>query len=300
MAAFHTLFYSPLHVAHRLGTFAEAALDARIIFPPQASETPDRLLAGEADVAVGGPMRTYVAADESSPRRLLNIAEVNSRDGFFLLARRPAERFRFQDLLGRRVILFAEAPTPWMCLQDVLRRQGVDAQRIIFVHGLRVPQAVAAFRAGEADYLQTAQPAAEELIEEGSAHLAVAMGEVVGPIPYTSFVVTPECRQAQPALCQEAVRALAAAQRWMASHDPAAIADLIAPDFPAIPPPLVRKIVARYQAMGMWPAQPLLAREPFERLGRILVAGGLIRRAVPYETLVDNTFAEAAVRAVGG
>lgn len=28
MAAFHTLFYSPLHVAHRLGTFAEAAVRA--------------------------------------------------------------------------------------------------------------------------------------------------------------------------------------------------------------------------------------------------------------------------------
>ena len=44
--------------------------------------------------------------------------------------------------------------------------------------------------------------------------------------------------------------------------------------------------------------QPVLDREPFERLGRILTDGGLIRRAAPYETLVDNAFAEAAVRAL--
>ena len=299
LAAFHTLFYSPLHVAHRLGTFGEEGLDAGIAFSPQASETPDRLLAGEADLAVTGPMRTYVAADRAAPRRLVNIAEVNSRDGFFLLARRPAEPFRWPDLIGKRVILFAEAPTPWMCLQDVLRRHGVDPQRIAAVHVLRVPEALEGFRAGQADYLQTAQPMAEELIQAGAAHLAAAMGEVVGHIPYTAFVVTPEFRAAQPALCQRAVTALARAQRWMASQEPQAIADLVAPDFPGIPLPLISKVVARYQAMGMWPRQPVLAREPFERLGRILAAGGLIRRAAPYETIVDNTFAEVTAGASG-
>ncbi len=299
LAAFHTLFYSPLHVALRLGAFAEEGLDVRIAFSPQGSETPDRLLAGEADLAVTGPMRTYVAADRAAPHRLLNLAEVNSRDGFFLLARRPAEPFRWPDLVGKRVILFAEAPTPWMCLQDVLRRHGADPQRIAAVHGLRVPEALEAFRAGQADYLQTAQPMAEELIQEGAAHLVAAMGEAVGHIPYTAFVVTPELRAAQPALCQRAVTALARAQRWMASQEPQAIADLVAPDFPGIPLPLISKVVARYHAMGMWPRQPVLAREPFERLGRILVAGGLIRRAAPYEMLADNTFAEEAVRSLG-
>ncbi len=299
LAAFHTLFYSPLHVAHRLGTFAEEGLDVRIAFSPQASETPDRLLAGEADLAVTGPMRTYVAADRASPRRLVNIAEVNSRDGFFLLSRQPVERFGWNDLTGKRVILFAEAPTPWMCLLDVLRRHGVDPQHITFVPSLRVPDALEAFRAGEADYLQTAQPMAEELIQEGAAHLVAAMGEAVGHIPYTAFVVTPEFRAAQPGLCQRAVTALARAQRWMAGREPQAIADLIAPDFPGIPLPLVSKVVARYHAMGMWPRQPVLAREPFERLGRMLVAGGLIGRAVPYEALVDNIFADAAARALG-
>ena len=36
-----------------------------------------------------------------------------------------------------------------------------------------------------------------------------------------------------------------------------------------------------------------------ETPGRILAAGGLIRRAVPYETLADNTFAESASEAPG-
>ncbi len=66
LASFHTLFYAPLHVAYRLGAFAEEGLRARIAFSPQASETADRLLAGEADLAVCGPMRSYVAADRAA------------------------------------------------------------------------------------------------------------------------------------------------------------------------------------------------------------------------------------------
>jgi len=46
------------------------------------------------------------------------------------------------------------------------------------------------------------------------------------------------------------------------------------------------------------PRTDAIARS-FERLGRILVAGGLIRQAAPYEALVDNAFAEVAVRALG-
>lgn len=299
VSAFHSPFYTPLYVARRLGTFAEEGLDVSIGAPPEAGAPADWLLRGEADLAVSGPMRSYVAADRTPPRHLLNIAEVNSRDGFFLLARRPANGFRWTDLPGKRLILFDEAPTPWMCLQHVLREHSVDPDRIILLRGLKVPRALEAFRAGEADYLETGQPMAEGLLEEGVAHLAVAMGGVLGHIPYSSIIVTTEFRQARPELCQQAVRALARSQRWIAGHEPRAIADLIIPDFPAIPLPILRKVVARYQAMGTWPRQPVLARDPFERLGRILVAGGLIRRAAPYEALVDNTFAEAAVRALG-
>lgn len=51
----------------------------------------------------------------------LNPAEGISRDGFFLLPRRPLDGFRWAELISKRLIVFHEAPTPWMCLQDVLR-----------------------------------------------------------------------------------------------------------------------------------------------------------------------------------
>jgi NitT/TauT family transport system substrate-binding protein len=251
------------------------------------------LLRGAADVALGGVMRSYVLADQPVPQYLLSIAEVNSRDGFLLLSRTPVPGFSWKDLEGKRLILFAEAPTPWMCLQDVLRRHGVGIEKIQVIKGLAVSEAISTLLAGGADYLETGQPMAEELLADGQAYLAAAMAGPVGPLPYSSLLVAPDFRHAKPDLCASVVRGLARAQRWMAASPPAAIAELVAPDFPAVPRPLLDTVIARFQAAGTWPDRPGQPREPYERMGRILVAGGLIRRAAPFEKLCDDSFAQA-------
>ncbi len=293
LTAFHSPFYTPVYLARRLGYFADEGLDATIE-SPEPGKTVDAIASGEADIAVSGVMRAHVAAGLPEPQRFVAIAEVNSRDGFVLVSHEPVGEFRWADLAGVRLILFAEAPTPWMCLQDVLRGADVNPEQVAVIRDLPTPQAIEALFAGRGDYLQTGLPAAEELIDEGRAHLVTAMADAVGHVPYSSLLVTPEFRDHHPDLCQRAVRALARVQRWMATEDPARAAELIAPDFPAIRPPILHRVVVRYHAAGTWPPRPAHEREPFERFGRMLVDGGLVRRAASFETIVDNTFAEAA------
>lgn len=93
-------------------------------------------------------------------------------------------------------------------------------------------------------------------------------------------------------------RALTRALHWMARSATETIADLVAADFPKIPPAILRKVVARLHGAGTWAAGPRQAREPFERFGRILAVGGLITTVAPFQDLVDDHFAEAAVRSL--
>ena len=294
VVAFPLPFYTPVWVARRMGAFAAEDLTATVLVPTPG-HTVDMIQRGEADVALSGVMRSFVLADRGGPR-LTAIAEVNSRDGFLLLSRKPADNFAWRDLERGRLILFGEAPTPWMCLQTVLREHGVDPGRLSLIRDLSVADATKAFLAGEGDYLETAQPNAEELLASGKAHLAAGMAAPVGHVPYSSLVVTPEFRRTRAEICARVVRALARTQRWMSAERPEAIADLIAPDFPAVEGTILRRVVARFHAAGTWPADPRQARAPFERLGRMLVDGGLIRRAASYDDLVDDSLAEAAAR----
>ena len=106
---------------------------------------------------------------------LPHFAEVCSRSGFFLSGRRPLPAFTWQDLVGKTVIGFAEAPTPWQCMLTVLRKHGVDPARVRIERERPGPDAVVAFRSGHGDFIEQTQPVTEQLISEGAAHLAVSM-----------------------------------------------------------------------------------------------------------------------------
>lgn len=292
--AFHSPFYTPLFVADRLGSFREEGLEATITVPPPGG-TVELLQRGVADLVLSGVMRTFVLADRGGTN-LIAVAEVNSRDGFFIVSRTPAPRFAWRDLEGKRLALFGLAPTPWMCLQTALREQGADPTKVEALEKLDVAQGIEALQTGRADYLQAGQPTAEELVADGIAHPVSPQAPIVGHVPYSSFIVTDETRRARPDLCAAAVRALTRALRWIADHDGAAVADLVAPEFPETRPEVLRRAVTRLKAEDVWSGGPRQPRAAFERLGRMLVSGGLIHRAAAYETLVDDSFAAAAER----
>ena len=297
---FHTPFYAPLAAGVALGHFAEEGLEVTVV--PAAGYprgTMQALLDGEIEICLGGLMRSFELADRTG-RVVTHFAEVCSRSGFFLLARQPMPRFTFQDLIGKTVIGFAEAPTPWQCLLTVLRRAAVDPARVRIERERPLAAAIAAFRAGEGDFLETTQPAVEELVAAGAAHVAVSMGEATGPLPFTSYMATPEFLAREPALVLRFVRAVYRTQRWLAGSEPADVARAVAPAFPAMEAGLLARAAARFMRQHTWSADPLLRRGGYAYLQEILLAGRFIERTHPYGALVNTAFAREVIAAGEG
>jgi NitT/TauT family transport system substrate-binding protein len=300
MEPFHSVFYAPQFVAIHRGFFAEEGLDVTVeTAPGGARTTVTSLLDGSIDIGMGGIMRSLDLADRDG-RLLPHFAEVNSRNGFFLLGREPRPSFAWSDLVGKEVISFAEAPTPWQCMLTVLRRHGVDPARVRIVRDLPTAQAVAAFRAGRGDFLEQGQPITEQLLAEGAAVLTASMGEATGPVPFSSFMTTPAFLRRERPVLERFTRALYRTQRWMAEAAPRDIASVIAPAFPDIDPVIREKVVDRYLRQGTWARDPLVRRPGYEYLQRILLDGGFIKGPHRYEDLVDTTIAEAAIKAMEG
>src|SRR5262245_15610174 len=110
MTPFHSLFYAPQFVAVHRGFFAAEGLDVTTEASSGGRTTVSALLDGSIQVGLGGIMRSLDLADRDG-RLLPHFVEVNSRNGFFLLAREPRPHFAWSDLAGKEVISFAEAPT---------------------------------------------------------------------------------------------------------------------------------------------------------------------------------------------
>ncbi|HEV2054889.1 MAG TPA: ABC transporter substrate-binding protein, partial [Methylomirabilota bacterium] len=214
----------------------------------------------------------------------------------FLLGRAPMPGFRWSDLVGKTVIGFAEAPTPWQCMLTVLRRNGVDPAAVRIERERHVPEALAAFRDGHGDFLEQTQPIVEQMLASGEAHLVASMGEATGPVPFTSYMTTPDFLRREPDTVLRFTRALYRTQRWLAGHDAKAIAEVIAPDFPNIERVILERAVDRFSRQGTWARDPILRQPGFDYLQEILQTGGFIRKSHRYEDLVDTSIAERAVR----
>jgi NitT/TauT family transport system substrate-binding protein len=124
-----------------------------------------------------------------------------------------------------------------------------------------------------------------------------SMGEATGPLPFSSFMTTTAALGAQRDTLLRFTRALYRAQRWLADADADAVAALIAPAIPDVPPANRQAAVARYLAQHTWAADPILRAPGFEYLQQILLDGRFIERRHRYEDLVDTTIARDVVKA---
>jgi NitT/TauT family transport system substrate-binding protein len=293
---FHSLFYTPQFVTLHLGVLEQEGLRAEVRTANSGAELTEQLLCGEADLGLSGSIRTLELAERGSRERLVSIFEVNSRDGFFVLGRGPQPRFQWADLVGSRFILFAEAPTPWLCLQQVLRNYGVDIDGITLITERHTEQAVEMFLRGEADYLEQGQPVVERLVHSGRASVVASEGEAVGALPFSAYLTTPAYASSHAEVLRRFARALYRAQQWIAQHSAAEIAQLIAPSFPDIEPEIRMRAVARYLQQHTWAREPLLREEGFNALQDILIGGGFIRKRYPYTEHVNAELAQAAMQ----
>ena len=294
VVAFHSIFYAPLPVAIRGGHFAAEGVEVDPETPALAAGTVDALQSGVADISLSGIMRSFQLVDRGGPR-LVHFAAVNDRNGFFLLSREPRPRFAWSDVAGRTIISFGGAPTPWLCMQTVLRRHGVDPARVTFRRDLSTPDAIAAFKARQGDFIEHGPPVIDQLIADGTGHLVASMGEATGPVPFSSLMATPETLTKQRDVLIRFVRGLYRAQRWMASSTAQEIAAVVAPVFGDIEPAVRVAAIERYLRQSTWATDPVLTRPGYETLQEILLSAGFIKKPHPFESLIDTEIARAAV-----
>jgi len=185
--------------------------------------------------------------------------------------------------------------TPWLCLQENLRREGLDPDALPRITGRTMVDNAAALRRGEVDVVQLFEPFAEELITAGEGHLWYAAA-ARGPTAYTSFYMRRRVLAARRDEIKKLVRGLYRTQKWVYAQPPEALADAVQSFFPSVPSTLLRAAVARYRALGIWGRNPILPRAGYDRLKAGLVSGRFVREGAPFEAAVDNSLAEEVVR----
>jgi NitT/TauT family transport system substrate-binding protein len=288
------LLYVPFYAAHAIGAYETEGVEVVLTPSPGPGKAEAALIDGAAEVLWAGPMRVIKHHDENAGSPLVCFAEIVCRDPFSIVGRYPNPGFRLTDLAAMRFGSVSEVPTPWLCLQDDLRRAGIDPDRLDRVGDRHMADNLAALSDGRLDAVQLFEPVVEQAVAGGAAHLWYAASSR-GRTTYTAFVTTRAqlASAAEPLL--RMVRAIYRTQRWVKANPPGIIAQAVASFFPAIAEPVLTGAIARYQAQGVWGDDPILPEDGYCRLRAGLVSGGFVGRPVPYEECVDNRLAHQAV-----
>ncbi len=293
---FRNLFYTPIYVAVGGGFLYREGLDVLLETAPAGRPAIDLLKSGAADILQTGISRSLMDLDDGNDDAPLHIAEINSRDGFFLVSRRPVEGWRWTDIEGARLIPVGFTPVPWTSLRAVLLARGVDLSKVTLIQGLSAEDALDRFRAGDADYIHMPNPQAQQLVEDGAGQLAAALGPELGHICYSSFAVAPRYLESNAETLQRFTRGFYRAQQWLAASEPATVAETVAGFFPGVAHTVLERSIERYAAQETWALDPLIREDGFVAMRDVLVEGGVVRGRHTYERLVRP---ELALEAMG-
>ena len=285
------LFYAPFYVALARNAYAAEGVEVRFVSSPRPGDAARNVMDGAVDVCWGGPMRVMQAYQEIPGCDLVSFAEVVTRDPFMLVGRDERPDFVLHDLMGLRVATVSEVPTPWMCLQEDLRRAGLAPSRLTRVADRTMAENVAALGRGEVDVVQVFEPFASA----DAVHVWYAQAGR-GPTSYTTFYARRGLLTARRDELHRMVRAIYRTQQWVADADGGQIAEAIAGYFEDVPQAVLTRACTRYKALAIWGRDPHLPRAGYDRLRDSLVSGGFVSPGTPYEVAVDNSIADEVIR----
>lgn len=296
------LFYAPFYAALARDAYAREGVDVRFVSAPRPGDAATNILGGTADVCWGGPMRVMQTYHQVPGCDLVSFAEVVTRDPFVLVGRTPNPGFKMADLVGPRLGSVSEVPTPWLCLQEDIRRAGLDPATVTRHPTGTMAENAAALGRGDLDVIQVFEPFVSSLLASGVGHIWYAAASR-GPTSYTTFYARRGILAERHDELRRMVRGIARTQGWVAGASAAEIAQTIAPSFfPDTPLPLLTTAIERYKELGIWSASPVMPRVGYDRLLAGLVSGGFVSPGTPFEVAVDNSIAaevEAELRSAG-
>jgi len=277
-------FYSPL-----IATIAGGFL-AKQGFAPTHSvcgpgESPQAgVVDGSAQVAQWAPAQAFPPLERGERPPVLHFAQINERDGFFIVGRRAEADFSWRRLIDRTVLV-DHALQPLTMFNYGCLSSSVDPATIDIVDAGQLTMEDA-FRSGRGDFIVLQGPAPQQLEHDGVGHIVAAVGATFGPVAFSSIVARPEWLETDDAACF--MRAYRAARDWVIDSDAVMVAEAEQPFFPNVAPAALAKSICSYQRLGCWARPVEFSRAGFEVLLDVYQQAGLITRRHRYEDVVGT------------
>ena len=287
-----SVFYAPQYVAINNGYFEEKGLEIELSTGQGADAVMTSVLANQVEIGFAGPEASIYVYNEGKEDYTEVFAQLTKKDGSLLVSRTNEENFSWENLKGKTVIPGRKGGVPYMTLEYVLKKNGINPETdVVLDDSIKFDLMAGAFAAGNADYVTLFEPTASLTEQEGKGYVVASVGEEAGEIPYTAYFAKKSYIEANEELIQNFTDAVYKGQVWVKEHTAEEIATVIQDFFPDTSIEMLTEAIQTYKDIDAWNETPVLEEESFNRLQEVMTLAGELENPAPYDKVVNNMYA---------
>jgi len=291
-----SIFYAPQYVALSQGFFEEEGLKIELTTAQGADAVMTSVLSNQSDIGFAGPEASIYVYNEGKEDYAEVFAQLTKRDGSFLISRNENPDFKWTDVKGSTIIPGRKGGVPYMTLQYVLKKFGIDPDKDVTLDdSISFDLMAGAFSNGNADYVALFEPTASSTELAGKGYIVSSIGKETAELPYTAYFAKKSYIEKNPDIIQGFTNAIYKGQKWMEEHSIQEVANAIIDYFPNTDKELLITVLNRYKEIDVWCTTPYLSEEGFELLQTIIQEAGELKEKAPYDKIINNNFANTVI-----
>ena len=291
-----SVFYAPQYVAINNGYFEEKGMNIELSTGQGADAVMTAVLANQCDIGFAGPEASIYVYNEGKEDFTQVFAQMTKKDGSFLVSKTDTESFSWQDLKGKTVIPGRKGGVPYMTLEYVLKKNGINPETdLILDDSIKFDLMAGAFASGTADYVTLFEPTASLTEEQEKGYIVASVGEEAGDIPYTAYFAKKSYIQNNENIIRDFTEAIYKGQKWVEENSAQDVAKAIQSFFPDTDVSQLATAVQSHKDIDAWNENPILTQESFERLQEVMTMAGELENKVPYDEIVNNKYANEVI-----
>jgi NitT/TauT family transport system substrate-binding protein len=274
MASRHSAFYTPLLCCIRFLRDEGHEVSYSVLGAGQ--RTYALIRDGAVDIMQSAVSSNWMPRERGVEPLPVHFAQINQRDGFFLVGRHADQAFDWKKLEGQALVA-DHGVQPLVMLKYAVRHNGADWKKIKVIDAGSPDKMEAAFAAGTGDFVHLQAPIV-------CGEPAVSVGASMPAVAFSSLCCARAHQKTE--IYRVFLKAYEGAREWVRTAPAGEVAAAEASFFPAISPAVLAAAVSRYQTLGCWEGGVKIPRDLYEQALNVFQAAGEITWRHRYEEVV--------------
>ena len=294
--AVHNLGYINLYVGLHAGIFEKNGLKMNVTAAGGDTQTFAAVLGGSADFAIGDATMAQMSREAGGPGVV--VGTVVQRAHYFGVSKNLEPITDPKEFAGLTIVTSPDPNTNYSVAKRMLETAGLEIGKDTEILQVNPGTEIGAMLAGQADMAIAYQPSVASAVDQG-AKVVFDFSNYVGPFCNTGIMVLPSTIENDPEMVQALVTSFEEASR-LTYADPDFAKEVARKEFPDLPPEVVDAAIDA-ELEYLIPAQSVLVKEDqWQNLIDMQIYLGNVKGEIPFEEIIDNSFAENAIKQLDG